>query len=103
VGGGGGGGKRPPPFTISTITYEVVVYTRAERADTLPLFLLYPYMYSVQITINVLLYQGYIRCSYSRQYSVLRIYYFLCEYNILTDENGGESEGISSPWLIPDM
>jgi hypothetical protein len=36
-----------PPFTLSTITYEVVVYAPAERADTLPLFLLYPYMYSM--------------------------------------------------------
>jgi hypothetical protein len=41
------GGARPPPFTISTITYKVVMYAPAERADTLPLFLLYPYMYSV--------------------------------------------------------
>jgi hypothetical protein len=30
----------PPPLTISTITYNVVVYTLAEMADT-PLFLLY--------------------------------------------------------------
>jgi hypothetical protein len=44
---GEGGGARPPPFTISTITYEVVVYAPAERVDALPLFLLYPYMYSV--------------------------------------------------------
>ncbi len=37
----------PPPFTLSTITHKVVVvYAPAERADTLPLFLLYPYMYS---------------------------------------------------------
>jgi hypothetical protein len=43
-GGWGGGGARPPPFTI---TYKVVVYAPAERADTLPVFLLYPYMYSV--------------------------------------------------------
>ncbi len=43
----GGGGALPPPFTISTITYKVVVYAPAERADTLPLFLLYPYVYSV--------------------------------------------------------
>jgi hypothetical protein len=28
------GGEPPPPFTISTITYKVVVYTPAERADT---------------------------------------------------------------------
>jgi len=34
--------------TIPTIAYEVVVYATAERADTLPLFLLYP-MYSVYI------------------------------------------------------
>ncbi len=40
-------GARPPCFTISTITYKLVVYTLAERADILPLFLLYPYMYSV--------------------------------------------------------
>ncbi len=45
--GEGGGGARPPPFTISTITYKVVVYATAERAETLPLFLLYPYMYSM--------------------------------------------------------
>ena len=42
--GGGGGCTRPPPFTISTVTYKVVVYATAERADTLPLFLLYPYV-----------------------------------------------------------
>ncbi len=41
------GDKRPPLFTLSTITCKVVVYAPAERADTLPLFLLYPYMYSV--------------------------------------------------------
>ncbi len=58
--GEGGGVARSLPFTISTIKYEVVVYTRAERADTLPLFLLYPYKYSVQITINVLLDQRFI-------------------------------------------
>ncbi len=39
------------PFIISTITYKVLVYAPAERADTLPLFLLYPYMYSVIVTI----------------------------------------------------
>jgi hypothetical protein len=36
---------RPPPFTISTITYKVVVYAPALRANTLPLFPLYPYEY----------------------------------------------------------
>ncbi len=44
---GGVGDARPPPFTISTITYKVVVYALAERADTLHLFLPYPYIYSV--------------------------------------------------------
>jgi hypothetical protein len=34
--------------TISTITYKVMVYAPAEREDTLPLFLLYNYMYSVR-------------------------------------------------------
>ncbi len=34
---GGGGGARPPAFTICAL---------AERTDKLPLFLIYPYMYS---------------------------------------------------------
>jgi hypothetical protein len=40
------GGARQPPFTISTITYEVLMYAPAERADitppisTLPLYLI---------------------------------------------------------------
>ncbi len=33
-------------------TYKVVVYAPAERADTLPLFLLYPYMYPVGLAHN---------------------------------------------------
>ncbi len=41
------GGGRPFPFTISTKVQSLSVYAPAERADTLPLFLLYPYMYSV--------------------------------------------------------
>ncbi len=42
-------GKISPelPFTLSTFTSKVVVYSPAERADTLPLFLHYPFMYSV--------------------------------------------------------
>jgi hypothetical protein len=44
--GEGGEGARPPHFTLSTITYKVVVYAPAERAGILPQFLLYPYMYS---------------------------------------------------------
>jgi hypothetical protein len=47
--GGEGCGARPPLFTINTIMYKVVVYAPAERADTLPLFLLYPYISSVCI------------------------------------------------------
>jgi hypothetical protein len=45
------GGARPHPLSlnVSTIICKVVEYTLAERAesDTLPLFLLYHYMYSV--------------------------------------------------------
>ncbi len=43
------GGCTPTPFhyTVSTITYKVVLYAPAGRADTLHLFLLYPYIYSV--------------------------------------------------------
>jgi hypothetical protein len=44
---GEGGGARPPPLTLSTIASTVEVYVPAERADALPQFLLYPYMYSV--------------------------------------------------------
>ncbi len=40
---GESGGARPSPFTKSAITYKVVVYAPAERADTLPLFIFYPY------------------------------------------------------------
>jgi hypothetical protein len=39
-----GGGCTPSPFTISAITSKVVVYAPAERADTLILFLLYPFL-----------------------------------------------------------
>jgi hypothetical protein len=45
---GEGEGLTPTPFfNISTFTYKVVVCAPAERTDTLPLFLLCPYMYSV--------------------------------------------------------
>jgi hypothetical protein len=37
----------PLSLYISTITYKVVVNAPVERADIFPLFLLYPYMYSV--------------------------------------------------------
>jgi hypothetical protein len=42
-----GGASHPLSLYLPSRTYKVVVYTPAERADTLPLFLLYPYMYSV--------------------------------------------------------
>ncbi len=47
VEGGGCTPSRPPPFTISTITYKVVVCAPAEREDTPPVFLFYRFMYSV--------------------------------------------------------
>ncbi len=42
---GEGGGFTPTP--LHYIYHHVVVYAPAERADNLPLFLLYPYKYSV--------------------------------------------------------
>ncbi len=36
-------GARPPPFSLFTITNKDAVYTPAERADTIPVFQLYPY------------------------------------------------------------
>jgi hypothetical protein len=50
-----GGGPSPPPFTLSTVMSKVVVYAPAERADALPLFLLYPYIYSVTVnTVEII-------------------------------------------------
>ena len=47
-------GARSPPFTISTITYfKLVVYAPAKRANIQPLFLLYPYMYSVVLPFDL--------------------------------------------------
>ncbi len=46
------GGCTPSPFTLSTITSKVVVYSPADKGDTVPLFLLYPYMYSVACTMR---------------------------------------------------
>ncbi len=47
------GVARPTPFTLSTITSKVVVYALDERAGTLPLFLFYPYMYSVENIVKI--------------------------------------------------
>jgi len=52
--GEGGGGGTPSPVTLSTIMSKVVVYAPAGRADTFPLFLLYPFMYSVVETSKIL-------------------------------------------------
>jgi hypothetical protein len=46
-------GERPPPYTFATIKYKVAVYAPSDRADTLHLFHLYPYMYSVDCTMPV--------------------------------------------------
>jgi hypothetical protein len=66
---------RPPLLTISTIPYKVDVYATAERADTLPLFLLYPYMYSVIPPSTSCLQWGE--------------YKYLCTSLILVREKGG--------------
>jgi hypothetical protein len=57
------GGARPPPFTIYTIKYKIVVYAQAERADTLLLFLLYPYLFSVREIST-----GYRHCSWAKAF-----------------------------------
>jgi hypothetical protein len=54
-----GGGVHAKPFT-STITYKVVVYAPAERADTLALFLRYPYIYSVVTPLTSVLADGHL-------------------------------------------
>ncbi len=49
--GEGGGGEHATPFQyIYHHIQSCGVYAPAERADTLPLFLLYPYKYSVAPT-----------------------------------------------------
>jgi hypothetical protein len=53
--GEGGGGCAPTPFILVIITYKGALYAPSERADTLPLFHLYPYMYSVVSLLHELL------------------------------------------------
>ncbi len=48
------GCARPPPFTLCTITYKVALYDPAERADTLPLFNLYPYVLLLVLASRVM-------------------------------------------------
>ncbi len=47
AGEGGGCTAHPPPLITFTITSKVAVYAPAEWANTLTLFHLYQYMYSV--------------------------------------------------------
>jgi hypothetical protein len=57
--GGGGGGTRPPPFTLCTITCKVwCIRSSWEGTYTLPLFLLYPYMYSVELASFPFVHKG---------------------------------------------
>jgi hypothetical protein len=46
------GGARPPPLITFTLTSKVAVYAPAELADTLSLFHLYQYVYSVGPTFG---------------------------------------------------
>jgi hypothetical protein len=55
---GEGGGCTPTPFTLFTITYKVVVYAPADKADILPIFLLYPYKDSVENTVSYMMKTG---------------------------------------------
>jgi hypothetical protein len=76
------GGACLPLFTISTITYNVVVYASADRADTLLLFLRFPYMYSASKQASIIL---------GVNSSLIRVYPFLESRIPLS-----EPEGISS-------
>ncbi len=49
---GEGGGCTPTPFHYITITSKVAVYAPAEWADTLTLFHLFQYMYSVVVAVD---------------------------------------------------
>jgi hypothetical protein len=51
------GGCTPTPFQPITIMYKGAVYAPGERADTLLLFHLYPYMYSVVCLLHEILYR----------------------------------------------
>ncbi len=52
------GGARPPPRITFTLTSKVAVYAPSECADTLTLFHLYQYVYSVEYTIKLGLHAG---------------------------------------------
>ncbi len=84
----GGGGTHSPavegvgcastsPFTISTITYKVVVYAPAGRADTLPLFLHYPIctLWQDIKTPHFILFSSYIQ-SYSVVKQIEKNFFF---------------------------
>ncbi len=69
---GEGGGARHPPFTLSTIISQVVVYAPAERADTLSLFLLYPYMYSVGAEPHIFICNSTFVCQSRQMYTAYK-------------------------------
>ncbi len=48
-------GARPPPLITFTLTSKVAVYAPAEWGDTLTLFHLYQYMYSVVLPLSPVL------------------------------------------------
>jgi hypothetical protein len=47
----GGCTPPPPPLSLSTTTSKVVVYALAERADTLLLFLIYPFLLDQELRV----------------------------------------------------
>ncbi len=53
---GRGGGACPPPFILYTITSKDVVYAAAERAYTLLLFLLYPFLLCTVVLLKLILF-----------------------------------------------
>ncbi len=56
---GEGGGLNALPLSLYLPSRaKVAVYAPAERAVTLPLFLLYPYMYSVQVNYSLTIFAG---------------------------------------------
>jgi hypothetical protein len=81
------GGARPTPFTTITITSKVAVYAPAEWADTLTMFHLYQYMYSVVWAMSGMLVGGgrgregegvtfhrYVRYSWERHDQNIRLF-----------------------------
>jgi hypothetical protein len=53
------GGARPTPLITVTLTSKVAVYAPAKWADTLTMFHLYQYMYSVVHSVHLLISGGW--------------------------------------------